>query len=144
MTFIWFQLLCTALHLQPRSVGEEQRARAVHVTLTLHKSHTQLPVGTHKKRPWGDSQRARRRDIAQDMELCVAPWACRGASTQAWPWDGLKLSHARMRPGSNPGLPRATSRRFARAPGRGAYWVSGGFPLTNCMRIPSCGARPKL
>jgi hypothetical protein len=41
------------------------------------------------------------------------------------PWDGLQLSHVRMRPGSNPGLPRATSRLFARAPGRVAYWVSG-------------------
>jgi hypothetical protein len=34
-----------------------------------------------------------------------------------------------MRPGSYPGLPRATSRLFARAPGRVAHWVSGGFPL---------------
>jgi hypothetical protein len=49
-----------------------------------------------------------------------------------------------MRPGSNPGLPRATSRLFARAPGRVAYRVSGGFPFTNCMCIPTCGARLKL
>jgi hypothetical protein len=62
----------------------------------------------------------------------------------AWPWDGLKLSHDRMRPGSNPGLPRATSRLFARAAGQVAYWVSGGLPFTNCMCIPPCGARPKL
>jgi hypothetical protein len=60
------------------------------------------------------------------------------------PWDGLNLSHARMRPGSDPGLPRAISRLFARAPGRVAYWVSGGFPLTNCICLPPCGARPKL
>jgi hypothetical protein len=59
---------------------------------------------------------------------------------------GMALNSAMraMRPGSNPGLPRATSRLFARAPGRVAYWVSGGFPLTNCMCIPACGARPKL
>jgi hypothetical protein len=55
-------------------------------------------------------------------------------------WDGLQLSHASMRPGWNPGLPIATSRLFARAPGRVAYWVSGGFPVTNCMCIPSLGA----
>jgi hypothetical protein len=30
-----------------------------------------------------------------------------------------------MRPGSNPGPPRATSRPYARAPGRVANWVSG-------------------
>jgi hypothetical protein len=28
------------------------------------------------------------------------------------PWDGLQLSHARVRSGSNPGLPRTTSRLF--------------------------------
>jgi hypothetical protein len=52
------------------------------------------------------------------------------------PWDGLKLSHARVRPGSNPGLPKATSRLFARAPEKVAYWVSCGFPFTNRMCIP--------
>jgi hypothetical protein len=57
------------------------------------------------------------------------------------PWDGLELRNARMRPGSNPDLPRATSRLFARAPGRVAYWVSGGFPFTNRLCIPPCGAR---
>jgi hypothetical protein len=55
----------------------------------------------------------------------------------------LNSSMRAMRPGSNPGLPRATSRLLARAPGRVAYWVSGGLPFTNCMCIPSCGARPK-
>jgi hypothetical protein len=60
------------------------------------------------------------------------------------PWDALKLSHARMRPASNPGLPRATSRLIARAPGRVAYWISGGFPFTNRMCIPPRGPRPKL
>jgi hypothetical protein len=55
----------------------------------------------------------------------------------------IKLSHAHMRPGSNPGPPRATSRLFARAPGRVAYWISRGFPHTNSMCIP-CGARQKL
>jgi hypothetical protein len=61
-----------------------------------------------------------------------------------FPWDGLKLSHARMRPGLNPGLPRATSRLLARASGRVAYWVSGGFPFTSCICIPPRGARRKL
>jgi hypothetical protein len=65
-------------------------------------------------------------------------------SSQRFPWDGLKLSHARMRPGSNLGLPRVTSRLFARAPERVAYWVSGGFPFSICMCIPPCGATPKL
>jgi hypothetical protein len=59
-------------------------------------------------------------------------------------WDDLKLNHVRMRPGSNPGPPRATSRLFSRAPGQVAYWVSGDFPFTNCMLIPPLGARPKL
>jgi hypothetical protein len=45
------------------------------------------------------------------------------------PWYGLELSNARMRPGSNPGLPRAPSRLFARVLGglrTGFLWV---FPL---------------
>jgi hypothetical protein len=50
-------------------------------------------------------------------------------SGTSWPWDGLKLSHARMLPGSNPDLPRAASRRFARAPAPVAFWVSGGLPF---------------
>jgi hypothetical protein len=60
-------------HLPPRSLGEQQghvyRARAVHVTLTLHKSHIRCPVGTGKKQPPGDSQRARRRSIAQGTKV---------------------------------------------------------------------------
>jgi hypothetical protein len=62
----------------------------------------------------------------------------------AWFWEDLELNHSRMRPGSNPGLPRATSLLFARAPWQVAYWVSCGFPFTNCMFIPPRGARPKL
>jgi hypothetical protein len=39
--------------------------RAVHITLTLHESYTQVLVGTSKERPPGDSRRAPRRDITQ-------------------------------------------------------------------------------
>jgi hypothetical protein len=52
-----------------------------------------------------------------------------------WPWDGLKLSHARMRPRSYPGLRLATSYLFARVPGQVVYFDSVGFPSTNCMCI---------
>jgi hypothetical protein len=52
-------------HLPPRSPGEQHRTRAVHKTLTLRKSYTQLPVGTSKQRPASDSQRAPRRDVIQ-------------------------------------------------------------------------------
>jgi hypothetical protein len=58
-----------------------------------------------------------------------------------------------MHPGSNRGLPRASSRLFTRAAGRVAYWVSCAFALasspicffflTNCMCIAPRGARPK-
>jgi hypothetical protein len=51
-------------HLLPCSHGRQQRTRAVHMTMPLHWSHTQFPVGTSKKRPRGDSQRALRHDIA--------------------------------------------------------------------------------
>jgi hypothetical protein len=60
-----------------------------------------------------------------------------------WPWDGPKLSHMRMRLGSNPGLPRVTSRLFARAPGRLAYLFLVLSPLRiacvflHCMCFPS-------
>jgi hypothetical protein len=54
------------------------------------------------------------------------------------------LSACPKRQGSNPGLPGATSRLFARAPGQIAFWVSGGSPFTSCMCIPPLGARPKL
>jgi hypothetical protein len=52
-------------HLPPRILGEQQQKRAVNRTLTLHKSHTQYPVGTSKKQPPCNSQRPRRRGIAQ-------------------------------------------------------------------------------
>jgi hypothetical protein len=55
-------------HLPPQSIGERPRARAVHRTLTLHKSQSQFPVGTSKKRPPGDSQRTIRSDISQGYE----------------------------------------------------------------------------
>jgi hypothetical protein len=71
----------------------------------------------------------------------VLPEGC-PVSCHSCSWDDLKLSHAPKRPGSNPGLPRATSFLFARAPGQVACWNSGAFPLTNCMCIPSLGARP--
>jgi hypothetical protein len=51
--------------------------------------------------------------------------------SQAWPWDGLKLSHACIRSGSNPGLPRVTSRRFARALGR----LRTGFVMLSPLQI---------
>jgi hypothetical protein len=38
-------------------------------TLTLYKSLAQFPAGTSKKRTSGDSQRARRRDIAQGTNV---------------------------------------------------------------------------
>jgi hypothetical protein len=47
--------------------------------LTLHKSHTQFPVGTRKKRPPGDSQSARQRDIALGAK--VSHDGCRSART---------------------------------------------------------------
>jgi hypothetical protein len=56
-------------HLPPRSLGEQQRARPVYITLTLHKSHTQFPVGTSEKRPPGDSRRACRRDLTQGTKV---------------------------------------------------------------------------
>jgi hypothetical protein len=40
--------------------------------------------------------------------------------------------------------PSATSRLLYEQLGKGAFGVSGGFPLSNCMCIPPCGARPKL
>jgi hypothetical protein len=52
-------------HLPLRSLGGQQRAGAVQITLTLHKNHAQFPVGTSKKRPVGVSQRACRRDVPQ-------------------------------------------------------------------------------
>jgi hypothetical protein len=45
-----------------------------------------------------------------------------------------------MRPGSNPGLPRANCHLFARAPGRVAYRVSGGFPLYELHVYSSTGS----
>jgi hypothetical protein len=56
-------------HLPPRSLGDQQRTRAVHITLTLHESYTQLLVGTSKRRPPGDSRRALRRDITQGTKV---------------------------------------------------------------------------
>jgi hypothetical protein len=56
-------------HLPRTSLGEQQRTRAVHITLTLHESYTQLPVGTSKERSPGGSQRAPRRDITQGTKV---------------------------------------------------------------------------
>jgi hypothetical protein len=56
-------------YLPPRSLGEQQRRRTVHITLTLHESDTQLRVGTSKERPPGARRRAPRRDIAQDTKI---------------------------------------------------------------------------
>jgi hypothetical protein len=42
-------------HRPPGSLGEQQRTGTVHITLTLHKSDTQFPVGTSKERSSGAS-----------------------------------------------------------------------------------------
>jgi hypothetical protein len=108
-------------------------------------SNQSTPRHTQRERVTA-TDRHRNHNTTLNQERACPPQATHAALWRAtpWPWDGLKLSHARMRPGSNPGLPRATSRLFARAPGRVRYWVSGGFPFTNCMCIPPRGARPKL
>jgi hypothetical protein len=67
-------------HLPPSSLDDQQRTGAVHITLTLHESYTQLPVGTSKERPPGDSQRAPRRDMTQG--------ASAGAVTTAYNFTG--------------------------------------------------------
>jgi hypothetical protein len=56
-------------HLLSRSLGEQQRARAVHINQTLHKSHTWFPVGSSKKRPPGESRGTLRRDIDQGRKV---------------------------------------------------------------------------
>jgi hypothetical protein len=56
-------------HLPPGSLGQQQRTGAVHRTLTLHGSWVQFLMATSEKRTPGDSQRARRRDIAQDTKV---------------------------------------------------------------------------
>jgi hypothetical protein len=56
-------------HRPPGSLGEQQRTGAVHIILTLHKSYTQLPVGTSKERSPGDSKRACRRDVAEGTKV---------------------------------------------------------------------------
>jgi hypothetical protein len=43
--------------------------RAVHITLTLHESHTQFPVGNSKKQPPFDSHRACICDVAQGTKV---------------------------------------------------------------------------
>jgi hypothetical protein len=55
--------------MPPRSLGEQQRTGAVHITLTLPKSKTQLPVDTSKEQPPGDRQRAPQPDIAQGTKV---------------------------------------------------------------------------
>jgi hypothetical protein len=50
-------------------LGEQQGATAVHITLTLYKSHTEFQVGTSKNRPRGDIQRACRNNIAQGTNV---------------------------------------------------------------------------
>jgi hypothetical protein len=56
-------------HRPPGSLGEHQRTGAVHITLTLHKSHTQFPVGTSKERSSGNSRRECRRDVAEGTKV---------------------------------------------------------------------------
>jgi hypothetical protein len=43
-------------HLPTHSLGEQQRARTVHIILTLCKSHAQFPVSTVQKPPPGESK----------------------------------------------------------------------------------------
>jgi hypothetical protein len=83
-------------HLPPGSLGEQQRSRAVHVTLTLHQSQTQFPVGTEfgsgasKKRPLvtarehddAISLRVRRNRM---MGLPRCPYVSTLAGTKVWP-----------------------------------------------------------
>jgi hypothetical protein len=53
----------------PEALASNNGTRAVHITLTLHESYTQLPVVTCKERPQGDSQRTAQRDIAQGRKV---------------------------------------------------------------------------
>jgi hypothetical protein len=81
---------------------------------------------------------------ARHWSICAAACSVLAAYVFfVWSWEDHELNRARMRPGSNPGLPRATSRLFERTPGQVAYWVSDGFPFTNCMCISPLGAKPK-
>jgi hypothetical protein len=43
--------LCPRQHLWPCSLGEQQRARAVHIALTLSKANAQCPARSIKRRP---------------------------------------------------------------------------------------------
>jgi hypothetical protein len=86
-------------HLPPRSLGKQQRARTVHITLTLNKIHTQFPVGTSKKRPPGDSQRPRQRNIAQGTKV---------------PHDGLAEVPVRINAGRHKGVTRVQMARMRR------------------------------
>jgi hypothetical protein len=56
-------------HRPPGSLGEQQRTGTVHITLTLHKSYTQFPVGTSKERSLGDCRRRCRRDATQGTKV---------------------------------------------------------------------------
>jgi hypothetical protein len=56
--------------LPPCSLCEQRRTGAVHKTLTLHKSHAQLPVRTTQRNvPQGDSERVRRSNIAKGTTI---------------------------------------------------------------------------
>jgi urease beta subunit len=63
----------------------------VHITLTLHKSYTQFPVGTSKEQSPGDSQRACRRDVAEGMKV---------------PYDGPAEVPVRLDAGRHSGVAR--------------------------------------
>jgi hypothetical protein len=70
----------------------------------------------------------------------------RKAKTGLLSWNNFlecvsELSHARMRLGSNPGLPRATSRLFTQAPGRVAHWASWWFSLHELHVYSSIGSK---
>jgi hypothetical protein len=56
-------------HRPTGSLGVQQRTGAVHITLTLHKSYTQFPVGTSKERSSRDSWRACRCDVAEGTKV---------------------------------------------------------------------------
>jgi hypothetical protein len=66
-------------HLPPESLGEQQRTRAVHVTLTLQSAHTQFPVGTSKKRP-----RVTARECADTISLRIRRYCMMGVLR--WPY----------------------------------------------------------
>jgi hypothetical protein len=85
-------------HRPPGSLGEQQRTGTVHITLTLHKSNTQVPVGTSKEQSSGDCWSAYRRDFA--LAKSSHPLSCepsvpvtQNARMQTNPREGMFPQH---------------------------------------------------